>query len=370
MPVNDISGLVESIISQAMGETALAGVNTSSLVSMGNMVLTSNVNVELFLNTLVQRIGRTVISTRAYTNKLADMVLNDFEYGAILQKLKVKMPDVEEDESYNLEDGKSVDHYRVRKPKAEQRFFSSQTPYQLPITIQKIRLKEAFLSESAMSGFIGAIFTEVRNKLEMSLENLGRLCIANFMANEPNTINLLSDYNTAFGKTLTASNAMGNPDFLRYAIRRIKYVMDSMTDMRTDFNKQGFERHTPVVLQRARLISDFMYALETTVDYAAFNDQYIRLRDGYSMMNFWQNPQNPYSIQITPATYDGVGTEVTVENIVGVIYDRDALGIYKQEEEVETTPINAAGLYYNTFWHAKQLWFNDTSENFVMFTLN
>jgi hypothetical protein len=59
-----------------------------------------------------------------------------------------------------------------------------------------------------------------------------------------------------------------------------------------------------------------------------------------------------------------------VDDILGLVYDRDACGCYKWDEEVATTPVNAGGLYYNTFYHLQQLWFNDLSENFVIFTLN
>ena len=64
------------------------------------------------------------------------------------------------------------------------------------------------------------------------------------------------------------------------------------------------------------------------------------------------------------------GAQVIKTHIVGVLYDRDALGMYKRDEDVMTTPVNARGLYYNTFYHQIELWFNDTSENFVYFTLN
>lgn len=370
MPVHDIAELVESIVTQALGTGILAGVDTSNMVSMGQAVLSSQQNTEYFMNTLVQRIGRTIMSYRKYNNKLNDMVLSDFEYGAIVQKLKVSMPETEEDQSYNLTDGQAVDMYKVSKPVVKQKFFASETPRQIKITIQRQALKEAFLSEMAMGGFISSVFGEVQNKIEITLENLGRLCIANFMANGPKTINLLTEYNAGQTNKLTADTALQDEKFLRYAVRRMKYVMDCLTDMRTDFNLEAAERHTPADLQKVRVISDFMYALETTVDYAAFNEGYIKLRPGYQMLNFWQSATSPYAIDIEPATPEGKGEEVQINNIVAAIYDRDAMGIYKMEEEVSTTPYNSAGRYYNTFWHNKELWFNDLGENFVMFTLN
>ena len=182
MTTEQIYTVVNGAAAQALGTGAIAAVDTASFVSLGNSVLSSSVNTEAFLNTLAQRIGRTIISYREYKNKFRDMVLNDFEYGAILQKIKVAMPSAEEDESYDLTDGQSVDHYKVSKPVVTQKLFVTRSPYQFKITIQREHLKEAFTSESAMGGFIAAIFGEVRNAIEFALENLGRGCYANYIA--------------------------------------------------------------------------------------------------------------------------------------------------------------------------------------------
>ena len=125
---------------------ALAVVDVQGLISLGNTVLSSSTNTEAFINTLAQRIGRTILRFRDYRNKLGDMVLNDFEYGAILQKIKVQMPAATADDMYNLTDGSSIDHYVVSKPVATQKLFVTRTPYQFMITIQRETLKEAFLS--------------------------------------------------------------------------------------------------------------------------------------------------------------------------------------------------------------------------------
>ena len=198
MTTEQIYTVVNGAAAQALGTGAIAAVDTASFVSLGNSVLSSSVNTEAFLNTLAQRIGRTIISYREYKNKFRDMVLSDFEYGAILQKIKVAMPSAEEDESYDLTDGQSVDHYKVSKPVVTQKLFVTRSPYQFKITIQREHLKEAFTSESAMGGFIAAIFGEVRNAIEFALENLGRGCYANYIAVVGGTareIKLVTEFN-------------------------------------------------------------------------------------------------------------------------------------------------------------------------------
>ena len=372
MTTEQIYTLVNEVNAEAFGSSALSVVDTSSLISLGNTVLSSSTNTEAFLNTLAQRIGRTILRFRDYRNKLGDMVLNDFEYGAILQKIKVVMPQAESDEMYGLTDGQSVDHYVVAKPVVDQKLFVTRTPYQFHITIQRETLKEAFLSEDAMGSFIGIVFGEVRNALEVSLENLGRVTLATAIAETAGTgrfIELVSEYNTLYSPAtpLDAVTCQNDPDFMRYAMCRINSVMDGMQDMSVLYNNGDFETFTPREDMRLKVISSFMRRLETVVEYAAFHDQFVRPDIDVATINYWQSALTPMDIKITrPSDSDSVSRN----NIVALLHDRDAMGVYKIDEDVLTTPVNAAGGYYNTYWHEKQLRFIDLSENFVAFTLN
>lgn len=371
MTTEQIYSLVNSVNSQAFGSSALTVTDTSSLISLGNTVLSSSTNTEAFLNTLAQRIGRTILRFREYRNKLNDMVINDFEYGAILQKIKVVMPQAESDDMYGLTDGQSVDHYVVAKPQADQKLFVTRTPYQFHITIQRETLKEAFLSDNAMGSFIGIVFGEVRNAIEVSLENLGRVTLASAIAEASASVSrvvpLVSNYNAETGSTLTATDCVFDSAFMRYAIARMNSMRDRFEDMGALYNDGTLDTFTPARDIRFRILSEFDRMLETQVQYAAFHDEFVKYEGVYSRINFWQAAQTPASVNIKKPS-DGVATSVS--NVIALMADRDAMGIYKKDEDVMTTPVNAAGAYYNTYWHEKQLWFLDLSENFVIFTLN
>lgn len=372
MDTNQIYDIVNGVVGQALGDDSLAALDAQGLVQLGNAVLSSQSNTEAFLNTLVQRIGQTIISFRKYTNKLGDMVLTDFEWGMILQKIKVSMPDVVEDDAYDLTDGESVDHYIISKPKASQKLFVARNPYSLYVTISRKLLREAFLSETAMGAFISAVFGEVRNKIELSFENLGRMCMANYIAEIGGTgreVTLLTNYKAlnADASGLTADTCLLDNGFLRYAAGVINNFSKRFTDMSVLYNDGSETRHTPVSDQRLRILTDFETAMETQVEYAAFHDKYVSLQGTYTTINFWQAAATPGSIIVKRAS-DGVST--TVENIVGLLADRDAMGLYKEEEDVLTTPVNARGMYYNTFWHLQRNYLNDLSENCIIFTLN
>lgn len=369
MNTNQIYALVNSVTAQALGSSAIDAVDAQGLVSLGDTILSSQTNTEAFLNTLVQRIGRTILSYRRYTNKLSDLVVDDFTMGAILQKIKVSMPAAETDPAYSLTNGQSVDHYVVAKPVVHQKLFVTRTPYAFHVTVQRETLREAFLSETALGSFISVIFGEVQNKIELALEDLGRTAIANYMAEIANTnreIKLITGYNMATGSSLTPAAAMLDNTFLRYAVAQMQLYSKRFTDMSTLYNDGTETRHTPKEDQRLRILSEFATALETVVDYAAFHDEYVKVK-GYTEINYWQSAQDPDEIMINRASD---GTETELANIIGILHDRDALGMYKKDTDVLTTPVNAAGMYYNTYWHEKQLWFNDLSENAVIFTLN
>ena len=369
MTTNQIYTIVNSIVDQAIGDSGIVATDTQGLVSLGNVVLDSSTNTEAFLNTLAQRIGRTIYRFRAYNNKFTDMIVSDMEWGAILQKIRVEMPVAESDEMYGLTDGVAVDHYVVAKPKAHQKLFVTRTPYQFKITIQRETLKEAFLSAEAMGAFIALVFGEVRNAIELSLENLGRLtmCAAISETTASQTIDLVTDYNADTGSSLTAATAMHSADFLRYAIYRINNVVDMMQDMSVLYCDGVLPTFTNLENMRIKVLSKFQRRLETMVDYAAFHEQFTKIDKQYTTVNFWQAEQDPDEINIKKPS-DGSAFNET--NIVAVIHDRDAFGIYQIDETVLTTPINAAGAYYNQYWHEKQGRFVDTAENLVVFTLN
>ena len=367
MAVKQIYDIVNSVNKQTMGLTDLTVVDEQGLISLGQTVLTTNGLADTWLNSLAQRIGRTIISFREYKSKYSDMILDSMQWGNIVQKIKVSMPEATEDESYSLVDGQSVDMYKVANPKVTQSFFTNETPYQFFVTIKRTQLEEAFTSEYSMNGFIGAIYGEVQNAIELSLESLARNCINNFIAECVGTgraINLLSLYNTETNKTLTVNTCLHDKDFLAYCVSRIKLISKYMENMTKGiYNDDTQTRHTPKSLQHLRILEDFESRLETVVQYQAFKDGYVKL-DNYHTTSFWQSIKTPRDIKVTKASN---GKAVTFTNILGVLYDRDALGLYKKDSWNSTTPFNSAGGYYNTYYHHKELYFNDLSENFVVF---
>lgn len=371
MAVKQIYDIVNAVNSQTMGVTDLTVVDEQGLISLGQTVLTTNGLADTWLNSLAQRIGRTIISFREYKSKYSDMVLDSMQWGNIVQKIKVSMPEATEDESYALVNGQSIDMYKVANPKVTQSFFTTETPYQFFVTIKREQLEEAFTSVSSMYGFIGAIYGEVQNAIELSLEGLARNCINNFIAecNATNRqINLLKLYNTETNKTLTVDTCLHDKEFLAFCVSRINLISKYMENMTKIYNNGTETRHTPKSLQHLRVLEDFESRLETVVQYEAFRDGYVKLNN-YHTTSFWQNIKQPYSLSVKRAS-DQEEITYNTTKILAVLYDRDALGLYKKDSWSSTTPFNSAGGYYNTYYHHKELYFNDLSENFVVFCIN
>lgn len=366
-----IYDVVNDLAKQSLGSIAIKVTSTQGLVALGNTILESDTHTSDFLNTLARRIGKVIISARAYRSQFNGLVKDKFEWGSIVQKIKVGMPIAETDESYGLLDGGTVDHYVISLPKVEENaLFLTDTPYQFKITIQRVHLKTAFLSAEGMGAFLDAIFTEMTNAIELSLENLGRVTLSNFMAevSGARVVNLVTEYNAIVdtSKQVTSATALVDESFLRYAIGRMKLISKRMRGMTTQFNNGTATRHTPLEMQKLYVLADFETALETQVEYMAFNRQYVDLGT-FEEVSYWQAIKSPSSIDIARASDN---SRVQLSNIVGALFDKDALGMYNEEHITSTTPMNSAGLYYNQYHHLKQMWFNDLSENFVMFTLN
>ena len=370
MNTTQIYQIVNDTAAQAMGSSTLAVVDVQGLISLGNTVLSSSTNTEAFLNTLAQRIGRTIYRFRDYNNKFKDLLVSDMEWGAILQKIRVAMPSAVSDPAYGLVDGASVDPFVVHKPVADQKLFVTRTPYMFEITIQRETLKEAFLSVEAMGSFLSLIFGEVRNAIELSLESLGRLTICEAIAETGATqrIKLITEYNgeVSQAEQVTLANCLQNEKFLRYVIYRMNNIIDMVQDMSTLYNDATIPTFTNKTNMRMKVLSQVQRRLETNVQYAAFHDQFTEIDNGYKTVNFWQAEDTPMGILIKRASD---GDEITIDNCIAVLHDRDAFGIYQIDETVMTSPVNQRGLYYNQAWHEKQGRFLDTSENVVVFLL-
>lgn len=382
LTATQIYSIVNEVAKQAMGSSAIAVVDNSGLVALGNTILGSDTTKNNFINALTDRIGRTIVSFRAYNSHFPDFERDSIEWGNILQKIKIAMPEAEEDQSYNLKDGTSVDMYKINRSKVNQLLFTTETPWQTHITVHLDALEKAFVDSNAMGAFISSMFGEVQNRIELAMENLSIDCVNNYMAeiikgkdsSPTRVINLVTEYKdkTGVDHTTEPLSALDDEDFLKYVVRRINSLSTTMEYMTTGlFNTpQGDEgaytRHTPKSEQRMLLFIDLVNSLKTNINSKAFNMEQVAIDIPFKTVPFWQSLQTPAGINIKPASG---GDAIVQSEVMGILYDREAMGTFKKKYTSLTTPINAAGKYYNVFYHMITMYFNDLTENAVVFLL-
>lgn len=390
LTAKQIYSIVNEVGEQAMGNKAIAVVDNAGLISLGNEVLGSNETINNFINALTDRIGRTIVSFRAYHSHFPDFERDSIEWGNILQKIKIAMPQTESDDSYNLKDGTSVDQYKINKGVVNQLLFTTETPWQTHITIHLDELEKAFIDSNSMGAFISARFGEVQNRIELAMENLNMDCVNNYIGeiinrknNKPNrVINLVTEYKdkTGVDHTTEPLNALDDEEFLKYVVRRINTISTTMEYMTkgifTDTyyapgsspaRDEPYSRHTPKSEQRMMLFIDLVNALKTNINSKAFNMEQVAIDIPFKTVPFWQSMQSPSNISIKTASKSS--TAINQSLIMGILYDREAMGTYKKQYNSLTSPVNAAGRYYNVFYHMRTLYFNDLTENAVVFLL-
>ncbi len=361
--VKQIYAIINEAAQQALGQKAIEAIDTTSFISLGDDILASNANMDAFMSALTLMFSRTIISSRAYESKFDLLELSDAEYGAYLRKISFKMPMAKPDDSVLLENGKSVDMYVVNKPEVVQKTFGKVGTWTYSVTWQRKWLKDAFRSESEMERFLSGVLQYVKNRQEIDREDLGKLVVANFASRAAGTsreIPLVSMFNADTGGTVTATNAQFSNDFIRYAIGTMQSYADYMTDMSTRFNDGSVARFTPDSKRIVYMEAMFRNRMNTEALYAAFNQSYLKLETTRTV-SYWQAQQSPRKIMIN---------DKEVDNVVAMMFDRDAVGFYRHSEESYSTPINARGRYVNTFWFVDYAPLNDDSENGIIFTLN
>ena len=374
--VNQIFNIVNDVAKQTFGEKAINVVDTSTLVALGDVVLKSDENTENFTNTLVDRIGKTVFSVRAYkTDNSEGMVREPFEYGCILQKIYVDLPDAKENNSWEIgKDNYTPTFAPVIKPRLKQKLFNKQTTWEIDVTIPDFMLRTAFTSATEMAVLIDAIFTSMENTMEIALENNKNLTRANFIAsklhsNKPcGAINLLHLYNTLTSQTLTVDACMRDLGFLKWSTQQINLWAKRLSKMSTLFNDEGYKRFTPQSDLIVNVLQDYESAINSYLQSDTYHNEMTKITSSYSTVPYWQGSGLNYTFADTSKIDVKIDAQTTIteSGIIAVIYDRDAMGVTITERR-GTTQRNNKDEYTDYFNKATYGYFNDLSENGIVF---
>lgn len=384
MAIEDVYQLLNSLHTQATGRASITPTSTADFVSMANTTLAAGTDV--VYSALMQTIAKTIFSVRPYNAKFKGLEADAVRWGGIIRKISVADQDIDPDEVYhNLTDGTSSDMYERKKANVlETRYYGSDV-YQDWYTIYRVQLVNAFKGPAELGSFVSTIAQEMANKWEQYNENLRRMALANMIAAKvslgEDTIHLLTEYNTATGQNLTATDIYlpaNLKPFFEWVKARINTLSRQMTARSVKFQHaitgKPITRHTPYKDQKHYFSADALDIIQTTVLPEAFHNEDLKYVD-VEAVDFWQSIDSPNEIQMTPAYIDAsgqvqTGTAQTVSDIFGVMFDRDACVVSNIDKEVTNTPYNARGRYYNTFLSANSRYCNDLTEKFIVLLLD
>lgn len=401
---NDCSTLLASINAQATGRVGITPTNTAEFISVAQTTLLTG--YDPVINAISQVLSKTIFSVRPYNRKFAGLTANEIRYGNHVRKLSVVDSSPETDQSYLLEHGKSVDMQTVNKPAIVQTNFYSANTYQRHITIFKNQLDVAFSNPAEFAAFISMVVQTVSDEMEKDHESCARFTLANFIggklahaaampataADDPESaiegsiaansgvVHLITEYNAKTGAGVTASTVRkpeNFPAFMKFVMARIRTISELMTERSTMFHTsltgKPISRHTPLSKQKVYLHAPDVHDMEASVFSSVYHDEYLKKVD-FETVNFWQSINAPTTINIT-ATYmseDGTLATAAVNNanVLGVIFDEEAVGYTVVNQWSAPAPFNAAGGYTNVYHHFTDRYWNDFTENGVVLLLD
>lgn len=394
MEVNRIYTLINKVSSEVLGRTDIVNEDLTGIVDLGTEVFNQNA-LDNYVKSLVNHIGKVIFVNRPYAGKVPSVLMDAWEFGSVLEKISADVPQAEENDTWNLEDGQTYDQDVFHKPTVSAKFFNSKVTFEVPVSITERQVKESFSNAAQLNGFISMIYAAVEKSMTIKADALIMRTINNMIAetvladakafgatveggmtganlsnaSTARCVNLLKLYNDKTGATtkLTAAKAITDPDFIRFASYVMGTYADRLQSISTVFNVGGKERFTPKDMLHVVLLSDFAKAAQTYLYSDTFNRGDVLLPQAETVP-FWQGSGKNYEFASTGNINikETGGNAVKISGVLGVMFDRDALGVCNLDRRV-TTNYNAKAEFFNNYYKFDAGYFNDTNENFVVF---
>lgn len=384
MQVTQVYSILNDITHEILGDTVLVNEDLSNVVEIGESFQNA-AGLDNFVRSLNDHIGRMVFVDRVYGGRAPRVLMDGWEYGSILEKVRATMPEATENESWELEDNTSYDPNVFYKPSVSVKFYNKRVTFEIPISLTERQVKSAFSNATQLNAFFSMIQTAIQNSMTVKLDALIMRTInagigetladafplgAYGSGSTNRAVNLLYLYNQQYnagGTPLTAAAALSSKDFLRFAAYHLMLYSDRLEVISTLFNVEGTEKFTPKDRQRIVLLSEFKRAADVYLQSDTFHDELTRLPASDSV-TYWQGSGTGYAFSATSAVDIKTPTGKTVQaaGILGVIFDRDTLGVANLNRRV-TTNYNPKAEFWNEWHKMDSGYFLDLSENMVVF---
>ena len=383
MEIKQIAELTNTVSQEVLGESALVKEDLSNIVDIGTAVF-DNSSFDKFVRSLVDHIGRMVFVDRVYTGRVPSVLRTGFEYGAVLEKIAMELPDAQENESWELESGASYDPNVFIAPVITAHFYNKKVTFEVQISTVERQLKSAFSNGTQAASFIAMIYNAIENAMTIKLDALIMRAICNmigetvyddFGANaitggsHVKAVNVLYLYNQTVdaGDALTAANCMQSPAFLRFAANLMKMYKDRLAVESTLFNIDGKARFTPADRLHFVVLSEFAAGVESYLESDTFHNEMVALPK-YESVPFWQGSGTGYAFTDTGKVYITTASnhDETVTGVLGVMFDSDAVAVCNMDRRT-TSNYNPKGEFTNSWFKMDCQYLNSFQENFVVF---
>lgn len=382
MQVSQIFEIVNSALKETDGRLALLQEDLSNIVDVGNSIFNAN-SFDNYVRKLVDRIGKVVFVNRPYTGLAPSVYMDSVMWGSVTQKISSAIPEAVENESYELVNGASYDPNQVNLPDVYVKFFSKYVTFEVDRTITEKQLRSAFTGVAELDGFISMIFNEISKAFTIAIDNLIMRTINSAIADtlykdykggtvftgasHTRAVNLLYLYNQRYSTSITATEAVTTPEFVRFASYYMGLYSDRLSRMSTLFNVGETQKFTPKEEQHFILLSEFARSADVFLQSDVYHNEFTAITK-YEVVPYWQGSGVDYAFDSTSAinVTSGSGNTVEASGILGVMFDRYALGVTNVEQWVNTQ-YNAKADFTNYFYKYKAGYFNDLNENFVVF---
>lgn len=385
MNVKQIATIMNDVTGTILGKNDVVNEDLSNIVDVGKEILDTG-NVDNYVRTLVDRIGKVVFVNKAYKGSAPSVMMDGWEYGSILEKISCELPSAEENESWNLQDGQEYKQDIFHAPKVSAKFFNKKVTFEVDMSFTEMQVKESLGSAEELNGFMSMLVNAIDKSMTIKMDSLIMRTINNMIAEtvrnsftdntetgysnvtSTKAVNLLKLFNDKFGQTLTAEKAITSPEFIRFASLTMSLYRDRMSKISTLFNVGQKERFTAPDSLHTILLSDFESAANVYLQSGTFHNELTAMPSAETVP-YWQGSGTAYDFSSVSSIDVKVGdkaTPIKLSGILGVMFDRDALGVTNMSRRV-TTNYNAKAEFFNNFFKFDAGYFNDLNENFVVF---
>lgn len=386
MEVKQIYTLINSVSGEVLGKTDIVQEDLTGVVDLGTQVFNANA-VDNYVKSLVNHIGKVIFVNRPYAGKVPSVLMDAWEFGSVLEKISADIPAATENDTWDLTDGETYSQDTFHKPTVTAKFFNSKVTFEVPVSITERQVKESFSSAEQLNGFLSMIYSAVEKSMTIKADALIMRTINNMVAetlkadkkafgaasvdyasaSTVRCVNLLKLYNENMETTLTAAKAITHPEFIRFASYQMGLYADRMQTVSTLFNVGAKERFTPLDMLHTVLLSDFAKAAQAYLYSDTYNKEQVLLPNAETVPSWQASGKNyDFASVSTINVKSASGEAVNVSGVLGVMFDRDALGVCNLDRRVTTT-YNAKAEFFNNFFKFDAGYFNDTNENFVVF---